>query len=243
MSFFIALLRVVFGLLFMVAGIGKILYPGDFAQIIYNYQMVPDLLVHPMAIILPWVEFVCGAALATNCFKRGAASILSVLLLIFLAALWYNISRGLDVNCGCFTVDPNAKSNLMEAAVRDTVLFAAGLIVLWRAFADATARKNSAKLWRQIKGLPDPEEKRRKAREAKEARKMARKKAKDAKDLLNYAPPEPTIQGDTLLVGMAAQAGQQDPAEAAIPMPGVPETEDAAVAVEPGEEAAEAKDR
>lgn len=208
MNVLINWMRIGFGLVFVAAGVGKILYPADFAQIIYNYQMVPEMFVNPMAIILPWVELVCGVALATDCFKRGAATILSVLLLIFLGALWFNVSRGLDVSCGCFTVDPEAKGNLMQAAVRDTVLFAVGLVVLWRAFADAAARRASEKLWRQIKGLPDPEERRKKAWEARLARKAKKAGKKKGKDILDYAPPEPTVQDGTLVVGMASRVGK-----------------------------------
>ncbi|BBD07934.1 MauE/DoxX family redox-associated membrane protein [Desulfovibrio ferrophilus] len=203
MTWLTAILRIGFGLVFMAAGVSKIIHPVDFSQVIYNYQMVPDLLVNPMAIILPWVEVVCGAALVTNCFARGASFILSFLLLIFLGALWFNISRGLDVGCGCFTADPQAKGNLMHSAIRDTILFSVGLIVLWRAFVDAASQQASARFWRELKAPP-----------------VSRKKSND---LLDYVPPEPTIRNGTLVVGMAAQSAQPDIGSdiiSPVPLPG-----------------------
>ncbi|MBU1003293.1 MAG: DoxX family membrane protein [Proteobacteria bacterium] len=203
MNWLTALLRIGFGLVFIAAGVGKIAHPAAFAQIIYNYQMVPDLLVNPMAMILPWVEVVCGMALVTNCLVRGAAFILSVLLLIFLGALWFNISRGLDVGCGCFSVDPQAKGNLLHYAVRDTILFAVGLVVLWRAFADVASRQASARLWHELA--------------------TPRTLRKKAGDLRGDAPARPVIEDGTLLVGPATQAEAPSGNEglvSPVPLPG-----------------------
>lgn len=193
MNWLTSFLRIGFGLVFLAAGVSKIAHPVDFAQIIFNYQMVPDLLVNPMALLLPWVEVVCGAALVTNCLVRGAASILSVLLLLFLGALWFNISRGLDVNCGCFSVDPLAKGNLLQSAVRDTILFAVGLVVLWRAFADVARQQASAQLWREL-------------RTPRASRKNAGGLPGDIPAQPVSASVQPIVQNGTLVVGRDAQA-------------------------------------
>ncbi|WP_461211112.1 MauE/DoxX family redox-associated membrane protein [Desulfocurvus sp. DL9XJH121] len=153
MNFVSALFRMAFGLMFVAASVSKILYPAEFALVVVNYQILPDMLVNPLALALPWVELVCGLALLTNCFARGAAAILNLLLLVFLGVLWFNVSRGLDVACGCFTVRPEAQGDMIQSAVRDTALLAVGLVVLWRSFAEAPAGRRGPA---PVAGEPEP---------------------------------------------------------------------------------------
>lgn len=185
MTWLFALLRVVFGLVFIAASVGKLLHPAEFAQIIVNYQLLPDMLVNPLALYLPWLELVCGAALVTNTFVRGASAVLNFLLLVFLATLWFNVSRGLDISCGCFTVNPQAQGGMIDSAVRDTAFFALGLVVMVRAFLDARRRNSSAALWRDLRS-PRPR----------------RGRAGLAVDV-----PAPTVKDGVLIVGMAAGEG------------------------------------
>lgn len=154
MQFVFSLLRIGFGLLFIAASVDKIMHPALFAQMVANYQILPEVLVNPVALLVPWLELVCGAALVCNAFSRGAALVLNILLAVFLAALWFNVSRGLSVACGCFTVSTEVTGSMRESAIRDSLLLPWGLIVLWRAFAEAAAcRKKCAG-----QGLQSPED-------------------------------------------------------------------------------------
>ena len=47
----------------VVAGWVKIEDPQGFAVIIGNYQLVPGPLVNPLAVLLPWIEVLCGVML------------------------------------------------------------------------------------------------------------------------------------------------------------------------------------
>ncbi len=132
MSRFLTALRVSFGLLFVAASLDKIVQPQGFAQVVENYQVLPALLVNPTAILLPWTELVCGVALALGVLSRGAAVILSGLTGVFLAVLAFNISRGLDVSCGCFSV--NGGESMSQALWRDLLLAAVAMLVLWGVF-------------------------------------------------------------------------------------------------------------
>lgn len=52
--------RIFLGLVFVVASVDKIIHPKAFAEIIYNYQILPGSLINLTAIILPWLELLLG---------------------------------------------------------------------------------------------------------------------------------------------------------------------------------------
>lgn len=95
--------RLPLGLVFVYAAAEKIYDPAGFALTIDNYRLFPVLLIGPIAIWLPWLEMLAGLlVLGGGRWERPAALILGVLLLSFMAAVGYNLYRGLDFECGCF---------------------------------------------------------------------------------------------------------------------------------------------
>ncbi len=127
-------LSLLLGIVFIVAAIPKIARPMEFADIIYNYRIIPNSLVNLSAILLPAAELICALLIIID-FGRLAASItLNILLLIFIAALSYNLSRGLDFQCGCFSVDAQAASAAIDLIVRDILLVMAGAVLSVSAF-------------------------------------------------------------------------------------------------------------
>ena len=94
--------RVVLGSLFVYAGVVKALEPIDFAQAIRNYDLVGQSLSFIAAMILPWLEILAGAFLFAGIWKRGAAFVISGLLIFFIVLTVATMIRGLDVDCGCF---------------------------------------------------------------------------------------------------------------------------------------------
>lgn len=101
--------RVLLGVVFLIACVHKILFPGAFALSIYHYQILPDPLINIAAITLPWVELVVAVAIMFSVrFKDAAATLILVLLGVFTVAMIYNILRGLDISCGCFSAAAEA---------------------------------------------------------------------------------------------------------------------------------------
>jgi uncharacterized membrane protein YphA (DoxX/SURF4 family) len=96
------LFRVVLGGLFVYAGAVKVLDPLDFAQDIRNYRLVGQSLSFIAALVLPWLEILAGAFLVIGIWKRGAALVVSGLLVFFIVLTLVTMIRGLDVDCGCF---------------------------------------------------------------------------------------------------------------------------------------------
>ncbi len=126
----VAFVRVALGLMFVYAGLTKIVAPAGFALAVYNYHILPASLVNVTAIVLPWVEVVAGTCLVLGLWIPGGALIVSGLLFVFTVALGFNLSRGLDIACGCFSSSPTAEKITWWYLLRDGSLLVAALGVL-----------------------------------------------------------------------------------------------------------------
>lgn len=125
--------RVILGAVFIYAGAIKIIDPAGFALAVYNYHILPGRLVNITAIMLPWVEVIAGLSLVLGLWTPGGALIISGLLLTFTITMGFNLSRGLDVSCGCFSSSPSGNIITWWYLLRDSSLLALSLLVL---FAD-----------------------------------------------------------------------------------------------------------
>ena len=124
--------RLALGLVFIVASGDKILHPKAFAEIIHNYQILPDDLINIAAIVLPWLELVLGVLLVVGVWLPGAVILANVLLLAFLFSLIFNAIRGLDVHCGCFATSGEAKSATAWNILRDSGFLLMGGYLLFQ---------------------------------------------------------------------------------------------------------------
>jgi putative oxidoreductase len=88
---------------FVVAAVAKIADPPGFAHQVHNYQLVPGVAINAMALVLPWIEVVCGLALFFGIARRSSTRILGVLLVVFVIALSINLLRGHPIDCSCFS--------------------------------------------------------------------------------------------------------------------------------------------
>ena len=122
------LLRLALGVPLLWAGIVKAREPLLFAQTVRAYEVLPLLLIHPFAVIVPWVEITAGICLALGLWTRSAALAVLLLLLGFEAALGVNLYRGASFSCGCFALDGTGAS-LYEALLRNVLLITAALVL------------------------------------------------------------------------------------------------------------------
>jgi len=127
-------LRMVLGLIFVWAASNKIVDPGGFAANIENYLILPNYLINFVAVILPWVEALCGLLLITGYFVRGSAVIVNLMLTVFIIALSLSIFRGIDINCGCFSQKAQSGTNMYSSLLWNLPMLAAGLWVLFFSF-------------------------------------------------------------------------------------------------------------
>lgn len=122
--------RLVLGGLFFYAGAIKSQDPWGFAQAIYNYRILPGSLINPVALTLPWVEMVVGGALVLGLWLPGASLLACGMLTIFTGALFLNLARGIDVDCGCFSTASSGPGNTIWYLFRDLALLGMGVLVL-----------------------------------------------------------------------------------------------------------------
>jgi uncharacterized membrane protein YphA (DoxX/SURF4 family) len=138
--------RVLLGATFVLAALPKIADPPGFAKAIWNYHLVPDGALAPLALVLPWLELQCGMAMALGVWVRPTAAWVSILLTAFLLALGLNLYRGRPVDCGCFGSGAAPKSEAQRLSdmkldlARDAGLLALALLVL---MATGQARPDS----------------------------------------------------------------------------------------------------
>jgi hypothetical protein len=143
-----AFLRIVFGFIFVWASWDKLMDPQAFAEVIHNYQILPALMVNPVAVILPWIELVCGVMLALGFMRGGALLILNGLLVVFGVALALSMYKGLDISCGCFTLDGGGEKIAFETLGRDGLLFALGLwLAYWESKKGSMEKASPEKKW------------------------------------------------------------------------------------------------
>ena len=94
--------RLALGIIFLYAGLEKIVEPQEFAIAIYNYRLLPDGAINLFAVILPWLEALLACGLIAGYYVRGSSLLLALLCLTFAVALTISLLRGLDISCGCF---------------------------------------------------------------------------------------------------------------------------------------------
>jgi uncharacterized membrane protein YphA (DoxX/SURF4 family) len=120
--------------LFILSGLAKLAEPVQFAVLIDAYGILPEILVMPVAVLLPAVEVVAGGCLLFDI--RGSLTAITLLMVLFLAVLGYGIWMGLDVDCGCFgPEDPESRAfhGLRLAFYRDIVIMAVvAILYVWR---------------------------------------------------------------------------------------------------------------
>jgi len=123
------LLRLALGGVFIYASFNKILHPAAFAEVVYNYQVLPGALINLTAIVMPWLELFLGLLLIFGKFMPGAAALTGLLLAVFWASLLFNLARGLDVDCGCFSIQSAGSGSMAWYLFRDSVFLIMGLVL------------------------------------------------------------------------------------------------------------------
>lgn len=118
------LVRFCLGAIFVFSGAIKLIDPKKFARTISEFDLLPELLLAPVAIGLPSIELLAGLGLIFD--VRGSLSTIFGLLIMFIVVLWFGILKGLDIDCGCFSIgELKDHASLRDALHRDLVMVAA----------------------------------------------------------------------------------------------------------------------
>jgi uncharacterized membrane protein YphA (DoxX/SURF4 family) len=124
-------LRIFLGSFYVIAGAVKISDPGQFAQAIANYRLLPHETLNSVAIILPWIEIVAGLFLIFGIWFLASAWLINAMTTMFIVAIAAAVARGLSIECGCFgTV--GGRSTGIVSIIQDLILLTIGIWLVWR---------------------------------------------------------------------------------------------------------------
>ncbi|MDP3283568.1 MAG: MauE/DoxX family redox-associated membrane protein [Desulfobacterales bacterium] len=139
--------RIALGIVFVYASYDKILHPAAFANIIHNYQILPDELINLSAIFLPWLELTIGSFLIIGVWLPGSVFIGDILLIIFFCALIYNKARGLDISCGCFSTSEGESPESTLYLLRDLSFVVIAVYLFFKVFfiSDSAGQKSPSR--------------------------------------------------------------------------------------------------
>jgi uncharacterized membrane protein YphA (DoxX/SURF4 family) len=135
-------LRVGLGLVFIYAAWVKLfgtqwswpprLEPWElFALAISSYDILPLKWVELVARTLPWLELAIGLMLLVGRGVRIAATVMSLLLLVFFGLMVRAFAQGKEISCGCF-----GPGEIISwwTLLRDGSMLAGALVLTWMAF-------------------------------------------------------------------------------------------------------------
>ncbi|MDX9753315.1 MAG: MauE/DoxX family redox-associated membrane protein [bacterium] len=113
--------RLLLGGLFLYAGAIKLVDMQNFMYDIENYRLIPHSVLPLLAISLPAIEIIAGLCLILGLWTEGALTIITTLMVVFIAAITSAVWRGLDISCGCFGTS-DAEQVGWSILLRDYVL-------------------------------------------------------------------------------------------------------------------------
>lgn len=115
--------RLVLGGLFIYMGAKKVQIPSEFLKQIRLYQFLPEnppFFLNGTAIVLPWLEILCGVALILGLWLRGAALACAAMLAVFTPAI---LVRALNLK---------AETGVSFFEVKFDCGCGAGVVITWK---------------------------------------------------------------------------------------------------------------
>ena len=134
-------IRGVLAFLFIYGGGLKLMDPKAFAAALSHYDLIPEMLLPVVAVVLPALEVVAGMALLFN--LPGGLTVITGLLVLFVAVLGYGILTDLNVDCGCFGPEEVAgRQSLRQAFIRDLLLIGAASFLYYTRWTRSKLKTN-----------------------------------------------------------------------------------------------------
>ena len=137
--FILFLLIAYLGWIFVSASLDKIVDPVLFSKSITNYEITPYWINNIIALVLPWIELICGLLMFISLiglfnsrfnFIDIANNMIMLMLLWFIFILSLAVFRGLDIDCGCGL--SNEKTVPLDRLIEDIYLLISSIIIKFR---------------------------------------------------------------------------------------------------------------
>lgn len=117
---------------FLGSGLLKLQDPLAFADGIAAFRILPDILINPLALSVPFFEVATAVALLSRSARSAGALAACGLSLVFFILFATALARGIDVRCACFGKWEILQVSAPAGLVRSLVLLAVSLWVFRR---------------------------------------------------------------------------------------------------------------
>jgi uncharacterized membrane protein YphA (DoxX/SURF4 family) len=87
-------------------------------------------LINLAAIIMPWLELILGIFLVFGMWIKTSSALAGIFTFIFIILMGSAMARGLNIECGCFSLNPEA-SLVGWRRILEDILMLAGFIFLF----------------------------------------------------------------------------------------------------------------
>ncbi|PRZ43521.1 putative membrane protein YphA (DoxX/SURF4 family) [Antricoccus suffuscus] len=128
------LLRVVMGVVFLIAGVSKLENLAIAELSVKSYELLPNDVASVVGIVLPILEVALAVLLLLGIGIRVTAIVLSLMLVAFIIGIGSLWARGIVAQCGCFggtLIMTKAPSYPLEIARDSLMLLATIWLVIW----------------------------------------------------------------------------------------------------------------
>ncbi|APT87533.1 MULTISPECIES: MauE/DoxX family redox-associated membrane protein [Corynebacterium] len=133
-----AIARFYMAYIWIKAGAAKIGEHMSVTQSIKAYEIFTPEWSNYLAFLIGPLELIGGVLLLLGIFLRQSAVIGTIVLGLFMVGIGQAWARGLGIDCGCFSVDPNENAqvmNYMTTLARDTFYIVLMVWTIKRPFA------------------------------------------------------------------------------------------------------------
>lgn len=123
-------LRLILGLIFVIASADKIVEPLHFKAVLQEYNILPQMFVPLFAVIFPWIELLCGLMLILDVYAQSNALVCIGSLFMFTIAISLNLYNGIIHDCGCFDLLGIKEEISLIVVFRDIIFILLAIPVL-----------------------------------------------------------------------------------------------------------------
>lgn len=125
------LTRVLIGGYVLLSAVPKLADPLAFATSIGHYNILPEMMVHGFALIVPWLEVLLGTAMVLGFRLRVSAGLTGALIAVFTVAVAWAVVNNLTIDCGCFGAQGGEEVSWTKVLKNLAMIAGCGLIV-WK---------------------------------------------------------------------------------------------------------------
>ncbi|MBL0386494.1 hypothetical protein JJB07_07520 [Tumebacillus sp. ITR2] len=126
---FILAVQVVLGGIFLYSAVTKILDVYSFGLVLKSYDLLPEGLIKPLAVTLPLVEFVLGAAMLFKPTAFWAGLGIGLLSLLFTGVMISKWGTIMPYGCGCFGPTEATPVGIVDVGKDVLLVLGAALVV------------------------------------------------------------------------------------------------------------------